>query len=369
VQVLFYAARAIHLAKQFQRDFEPEFLAILETAPSNVARYRDGRGIWEQLVRPGVVDLDRVLAHVAISLIYGLHDGEGPQRAYSFEFGVIDQEVRSRGIGHLAVGGLWVRSRRTWNQAEAHFVVVHFGGLDFHAVLRRDMEPAAFAAFKARLLETYRCGSLADVTSLVAQEFPGRTHRLDDLFRDEQRRIIGIVLEDRIADYRRTFERLANQDEELLNRLGQLNSPVPKPLHAAASSYLDLHLRDQIARLVRGEAASLDAIERLCERGRAWNYQPERDLLEKTLSESLLQILEELDPHADGADITARADRLLAAVALLGLEPDLWQVQNRFLNAYARLTESQVRDATLHAAFVKLALGLKVGQDLLGWRP
>jgi hypothetical protein len=236
-------------------------------------------------------------------------------------------------------------------------------------VLSQSLEPSAFEAFQARLLETYRSGSLADVTTLVAQEFPGRAHHLDDLFRDEQRRIIAIILEDRFADYQRTYERLANQDEELLNRLGQLTYPIPKPLHAAASSYLDLQLRDQIARLVRGEAASLDAIERLCERGRAWNYQPEHDLLEKTLSESLLLTLEELDSHADVADITSRADRLLAAVALLGLEPDLWQVQNRLLNAYTRLTESRLMDAALHAAFVKLAIGLKVSQDLLGWRP
>ena len=39
------------------------------------------------------------------------------------------------------------------------------------------------------------------------------------------------------------------------------------------------------------------------------------------------------------------------------------------LNAYARLTESRLMDAALHAAFVKLAIGLKVSQDLLGWRP
>ncbi len=215
---------------------------------------------------------------------------------HAFDLETIDHEVRSRGAGHLAVGRLRVRSRRTWNQAEARFVVLHFGGLDFHAVLSQEPEsdPESFESFKAELLETYRSGSLADVTSLSARQFPGRSHRLDDLFRDEQRRIIGIILEDRFADYRRSFERLANQDEEMLNRLGQLSYPIPKPLHAAASTVLDTCLRDEIARLVRGEAASLDAIERLSERGRAWGYQPERDLLEKTLSESLLQTLEEL---------------------------------------------------------------------------
>jgi alpha-amylase/alpha-mannosidase (GH57 family) len=368
-QCLQYAARAIHLAKEFHRDFEPELVGALAEAPSNAARYRDGRGIWEQLVRPSVVDLERVLAHHAVSLIYGLHGGEGCQRVASFDLETLDHEVRSRGSGHLAVGRLRVRSRRTWNRADARFVVIHFGGLDFHAVLSQTAEPASFEAFTARLLDTYRSGSLADVTSLAAREFPGRAHRLDDLFRDEQRRIIGIILHDRFADYVRSFERLANQDEEMLNRLGQLSYPIPKPLHAAASTYLDFHLRDEIARLVSGEAASLDAIERLCERGRAWGYQPEHDLLEKTLAESLLQTLEELQPDADLTAVTARAERLLAAARLLGLEPDLWQVQNRFLNAFARLTESQVLDAPLHAVFAQLAAGLKVSQNLLGWRP
>ncbi len=372
VQCLQYAARAIHLAKRFHRDFEPEFVAALQEAPSNVAKYRDGRGVWEQLVRPSVVDLDRVLAHHAISLVYGLHGEERRQRVYSFDLETIEHEVRRRGPGHLAIGRLRVRSRRTWNQAEARFVVLHFGGLDFHALLSQGTEADAsdaFEAFQVELLETYRSGSMADVTTLVSRQFPGRAHRLDDLFRDEQRRIIGIILEDRFADYQRSFERLANQDEEMLNRLGQLSYPFPKPLHATASAHLDACLHEEIARLVRGEVVSLDAIERLCERGRAWGYQPERELLEKTLSESLLRTLEELHPSADLAGITSRAEQLLGAAGLLGLEPDFWQIQNRLLNAFARLTESRVMDAPLQAAFSKLADGLKVNQDLLGWRP
>jgi hypothetical protein len=366
VQCLHYAARAMHLAGQFGRDLEADFVAALAEAPSNVARYRDGRGVWEQLVRPAVVDLDRMMAHYAVSLIYG-HDGGSRRRVFAFDVETIDPEVRTRGGGHLAVGGLRVRSLRTRNEAEARFVVLHFSGLDFHVVLGRG--PEEFERFQADLFETYRTGSLADVTGLVARDFPGRTHRLDDLFRDEQRRIIGILLEDRFADYRRSFERLADQDEDLLSRLGQLGYPIPKPMLAAASTYLDGHLRDEIARVVRGETASLEAIERLRDRGRAWGYQPERDLLEKTLSESLLRTLEEIEPGADVPGITARAEQLLAAAALIGLEPDLWQVQNRFLGAYARLGESGIMDAALRAAFEKLAVGLKVSRDLLGWRP
>jgi hypothetical protein len=138
---------------------------------------------------------------------------------------------------------------------------------------------------------------------------------------------------------------------------------------AAASTHLDGHLRDEIERLVRGEPGALEAIGRLRDRGRAWGYQPERRLLERTLAESLLQTLGEIEPNADLPGITARVEQLLTAEALIGVDPDLWQVQNRFLGAYSRLAESGVMDAALRATFVRLAVGLKVSEDLLGWRP
>ena len=307
VQCLQYAARAIHLARQFHRDFEPEFVAALEEAPSNVARYRDGRGVWEQLVRPSVVDLDRVLAHHAISLIYGHHGEERRRRVYSFDLETLDQEVRSRGArppgrrpaarplaADLGRGRGPVRRRSTTA-----------GSTSTPSSAASPDRPRVLRAFKAELLETYRAGSLADVTE-PGRRASSRAGRTGSTTCSATSSGGSSASSSRIGSRttERSFERLANQDEEVLNRLGQLSYPIPKPLRAAASTYLDLHLRDEIARLVRGEAASLEAIERLCERGRAWGYQPERDLLEKTLAESLLQTLEELRPDADLTDIT-----------------------------------------------------------------
>ena len=369
VQCLQYAARALALARQFHRDFEPAFVEALAEAPSNLPRYVDGAGVWNQIIHPSMVDLDRVLAHHAISLIYRSADEETTDQVYSYDLEVLDQEIRSRGTGHLAVGRLRARSRRTLNEAESCFVVVHFGGLDFHAVLSQGMEIDAYQAFKVRLLATYRSDSLADVMNLVGSEFPGKAHRLDDLFRDEQRRIISIVLADRFEDYQRTFTRLADQDEEVLNRLGQLNYPIPKPLRAAASTFIDLHLEDHIARVERGEETSLAAIELLHERGKAWGYQPETGGLERKLAEALQRKLAEIHPEADLAAITARAELLLDTAGLLGMKPDLWQAQNAFLGAFLKLSGASALDGPLRATFAKLATRLNISPSLLGWRP
>src|SRR5207248_2221834 len=150
-------------------------------------------------------------------------------------------------------------------------------------------------------------------TALVAREFEGQVRRLDDLFTEEQRRVISIVLQDRFEDYQRTFERLANQDEDLLNRLGRLHYPIPKPLRAAAAAYLDYHFR---AALANPEAdGDLAPIKNLVERGRAWGYQPERELLSRTASQSLGRLLHDLGPHAELPGLIDRASRLLDASA------------------------------------------------------
>ena len=55
-------------------------------------------------------------------------------------------------------------------------MVIHYGGLDFHVVLASSpsRRPGSIRSLKPGLLEAYRTGSLADITSLVAREFPGR---------------------------------------------------------------------------------------------------------------------------------------------------------------------------------------------------
>lgn len=371
VQCMQYAARAIALARQYHREFEPAFVESLATAPSNLPRFGDGKGVWDQVVRPLVIDLDRVLSHHAISLIYRPLEDEPVESksVYSYDLEVLDQEVRTRGSGHLAVGRLRACSRRTRNQAEGYFVVVHFGGLDFHCVLNHGLDEDEYQAFKVKLLATYRSGSLADVMNLVGTEFPGRAYRLDDLFKDEQRRIIGIVLADRFEDYQQSFERLANQDEEVLNRLGNLNYPIPKPLRAAASTYLDNHLRREIARLEEGEETSLSGIEHLRERGRAWGYIPESSILEKDVAEALRRTLGGINPEADLAAITARVELLLDATSLLGIKPDIWQIQNQFLTAYLELSQTSAITEPLRATFAELATRLNVSPNLLGWQP
>lgn len=359
-QCLHYAARAMQLARHFDEDFEEEFVKILEKAPSNVLEIKNGRRLWDQMIRPAKIDLDRVLAHYAISLVY--HRDRPESKVYYYDVECLDHEVRSRGASHLAVGRLKVRSRLTSNEAETAFVVLHYGGLDFHCVLRRGLEQRSYDRFKVKIFSLYKGGSLADVTALVAQEFGGEPHRLDDLFVEEQRRIIGIILKERFEEYEQAFERLADRDEDVLNILGRLHYPIPKPLRAAASACLDRRLRQEIERL--GTSDSLARLDHLLERGRGWGYQIEKEALARAIERELHNVLGDINSVADLPSLTAHAGKLLDAAARLMIPVDLWEAQNRLLDAAAGLTSPEARQA-----IGRLALRLRLSPELLGWRP
>jgi alpha-amylase/alpha-mannosidase (GH57 family) len=364
-QCLRYALRAIQLARQVGRDLEADFVHDLEKAPSNLPLYRTGGGVWEQLIRPSQVDLERVLAHQAISLTY--RPEEAGASTYVYDIEVLDQQVHSRGANRVGIGRLRARSRLTWEQAETSFAVIHYGGLDFYAVLRKERDPKEYEEFKQRFLESFHKGSLADITALVTGEFEGEVHRVDDLFLEEQRRLIGVVLQDRFTDYQQSFERLVNQDQDLLNRLGQLHYPIPKPLWSAASAYLDTQLQQEIAALETN--GNPERIRALSERGRAWGYQPERDILGKTLTESLHRLLQGVGVETDPPVIIAKAGQLLDAANLLGVNLDLWQAQNHLLEAYHRLATAGNLGEGLRALFGTLAEKLTMRPALLGWHP
>jgi len=174
------------------------------------------------------------------------------------------------------------------------------------------------------------------------------------------------VLQDRFEDYHRTFERLANQDEDVLSRLGQLRVPVPPPLRLAASAYLDHRLAREVARL--GAGGSLAALRSLVEWGRAWGYQPERDVLGKALGEAIQRVLREAVAEDAVADAAERAGLLLDAAVLLGVRPDLWQAQNQLLDAHTRLAQAGTFDPRLRDALFGLADRLDMSPGLLDFQ-
>jgi alpha-amylase/alpha-mannosidase (GH57 family) len=328
VQGLKLAARAIQLAeKNFRVHLEEDFLGILEKAPSNHPEIRDGRELWEREVRPAVTDLERVLAHFAVSLVF--QKDPSPRVGSSYSVNRIDTSIQETGRAHIVMGAAEVVSHVTLERAKAIYAVIHFGGMDVQFFWMPDEGCSDYEALKADLTKTFQEGSLGDLYQRLLVDFEGPTHQLQDLFRDEQRRIVESILEERVEDYQVLFEQLFDQDHGLLRRLGLLRYPIPEPMKMAAKVCTERRIRERAEKLDTRE--DLEGFSQLLDQANQWGYRIDVQEWERFFLLRLERTIGGLFGTEEVGSTLAKAETILEGAERLGVKLNLWNIQNLYV--------------------------------------
>ena len=126
VQVIHYAGRAISLMQDLGGDaLETGFLERLEQAQSNLPEDGDGRQIYEKFVKPGMLDLEKVGAHYAVSSLFQ----EYPKQTRIYCYSVDQEDYQHSEVGNakLAVGRVRITSEITREAITLDFGALHFG--------------------------------------------------------------------------------------------------------------------------------------------------------------------------------------------------------------------------------------------------
>ncbi len=331
VQVLRYAARAIQLARDASgRDLEPAFEAALAAAPSNDPALRDGREIYRRLVKPSVVTLEGVGAHLAIASSVRQVPDQGRVFCYAYRLG--ERRAAQSGPVSVALGRLQLESDLTREALDAVFCVLHFGEADFRCGLVPHRGPGQLAELEEILLARAPARSLAQLLRAVDAVFQGRDYGLRDLFLDERRRVADVLLEGAMRRYEDGYLEIFEDNRRLMGLLREIDLPIPGPLRVAADVALSRRLLKVTGAARLGEVRLLDAESEListldlAERlGAHLHIAPVRRDVEALVNErvSALQAGGTAAQALELAGILSQAQRL-------GLRLDLWDAQNRF---------------------------------------
>jgi alpha-amylase/alpha-mannosidase (GH57 family) len=335
VQVLLYAARAIQITRSLtDDDLEPEFVTALAEAESNEPQLRDGRGIYEQMVRPEITGLEQVGAHFAISSLswtYGRAERIG---AYEVIRDV--DELRSAGRAKLGYGRLTVRSVVTLNQAELEFGVLHLGDHNVVCGVRPRGDDAAYDAMGTELEALFDTADFPGLIRAIDRHLAGPSYSLRTLFKDERRRILDEVLQTTLEEVEASYRGIYRGRAPLMRFLADIDATVPPSLKSAAEVVINAELRTELGTtaidlsLVR---ATLDEAERyriaLDEVGLAHTLSATVARLAVRIGQHLVQADERFvsfEPEHEEA--LERVSALLDAVALVPFEVDLAPAQD-----------------------------------------
>jgi len=335
VQVLLYAARAIQIARTLSGDdLEPGFVRALAAAESNDPAFVDGRGIYDQLVRPEITDLEQVGAHFAISSLSWTYGRT--ERIGSYEVLRDVDEFRTAGRTKLGYGRLIVRSAVTLDEAELEFGVLHFGDHNVVCGVRPRGGDLAYAELGAELEALFDTADFPGLVRAIDQHLGRPSYSLRTLFKDEQRRILDTVLETTVAEVEASYRGIYRGRAPLMRFLSDLGVNVPAALRSAAEIVINAELRAELSttsmdlQVVR---ASLDEAARyhivLDEVGLAHTLSTSVARLATRVGERLAEGVEPLaDFQQEHEDVLERVRVLLSAIALVPFEVDLAPAQD-----------------------------------------
>jgi len=325
VQVLQYAGRAIQLAQDLFGDaLELDFLELLEQAKSNIPGQRDGLRIYEKLVKPAVVDLHKVAAHYAVTSLFEPY-GERAE-VYCYDVERDDYQMVETGTTRLALGRARVTSKITWESALLSFGALQFGDHNLSGGVRAFRGDRAYGAMVEQVTEAFSRGDLPDVIRLLDKHFLELTYSLKSLFRDEQRKIIHLIMESTLTEAEAVYRQLYEHHALLMRFLADLGVPLPRAFHAAAELILNLDLR----RALEEEESDLDHIGGILEAAGAWQIQLDTAGLGYALQQTIERVADELRGRPTELSLLERLETVVSLARFLPFEVSLWKAQNMY---------------------------------------
>jgi len=336
VQNLKFACRAIQLAGDLGLAVEEPFLQRLAKAESNVPEIKNGAEVYRRYARPAMADLRRVAAHAAMESAF---EGRLDESClFCYQIVPRDFERHSTGATSLTFGRLETRSLITHEDDDVTFAVLAFGGHEVQCSIQATKGIANYESVKSGLAATYSSAPLTDVVRALDRHFGSDYFTLKDLFLESRRRILADVVREKLQHYEGVFRSLFEDNQRLMEFVGEADAPVPKCFLAAAETVLNDDLDNAIREFL--EKGQTNRLAESLALARKWSITLRLAEMEPRLRGHLNALLARLVETPDET-VARQAAAFLRNAKSLGLPLFSWQAQNLFKAALARHAQAR----------------------------
>jgi alpha-amylase/alpha-mannosidase (GH57 family) len=323
VQVLQYAARAADLAGElFGGDWHEKLASRLEKAESNLAEHGSGRRVYERLARSAAVGFEGLCAQYALDALFA----EPPKHAQVYSADVERDAFRraQAGRARLALGRVRLVSRFTLEEKRYLFAAMHLGDHAFHGGVQEDRGDEDYKALEKDLVERFDRADMTGCMMVLGRRFGDSGYDLSRLFADEQRRMVGRVLENALLEAVVSHRQVYEHHAPLLRFLRARGMPPPKAIQTAAEVALHHNLRRALER-TEPDLPRAAALLEECERAGVRVEPGPLPALLRTLIERRVRAVVE---RSEDDEALARLLESLRLLKRLPFSVDLWKAQN-----------------------------------------
>jgi alpha-amylase/alpha-mannosidase (GH57 family) len=339
-QIIRYAGRVLQLAGElFGSGLEEAFLAKLDAAKSNVPEAGDGRRIYEESVRPAAVSLEKVGAHYGVSSLFSDHGDRA--RVYCYEVERQDWRLTSSGKSRLALGRAVVRSEITGEAEPVAFGVLHLGDHNLSGGAIRFPGAEEYERLVAGAEQPFRRADLTETLRMVDRNFGSGTYTLRLLFRDEQQKVLGLILRTVLGSADAVYRELYEEHAPLMRFLSSHDVAPPRGFRMSAELALNTSLR----RALEAETLEPSRLSGIVAEARDVGVTLHEDGLGLAVEHTLERLAEGLQGNPTELGRLEELEAVVDLARRLPFEVDFWQVQNAYYQLSKTLLPARRREA------------------------
>ena len=246
VQIMKYAARAMQLASRFtNKNLEDKFKEILSEAKSNIAEFGTGKDIFERFVKPSVVSPKEIACLWAISSLY--QDFEDEEDVYCYTVKRLNYQKVQKGNANFVVGNIQIQSKVTLQKANVVFALMQYSGGDVHCAIKEFSTDTEFNELKTSLIKTFALNPLTEIIRALDEKFGKEYFTLKDIFIEERKKILQILLKDQLQRFGNTYKEMYDQGKGSIYHMQNLGLEIPKEFRISAEYALSHRYNDLLA--------------------------------------------------------------------------------------------------------------------------
>jgi alpha-amylase/alpha-mannosidase (GH57 family) len=318
VQILHYAARVIQLAEELSgQKIEEEFIKKLSEGKSNLTEMGDGSQIYEHLVKPRSMTLDKVVNHFAISSLFL---GEEKRKGiFSYRAEKLNYERKEEKDNLLVLGQVRVTSDIIQETKEFLFGLIRSKKDIFRTWVSERKGEILFETLKEKGAEAFvRNG--AEMERVLTSLLGGRFLTLRDVLKEERQTLFQKLIEKDLREHLRIYADLYDRSKETVEALAKEGLEIPYEIRVAAEVTLSERLWPEIQALNEDFRKTLGRgeIDRIVEEAKEYDFQLKKEkalkILNEMLHEKMVVLKQNMDSH-----LTEQVGRIEEIMTLIDL--------------------------------------------------
>ncbi|HDY66450.1 MAG TPA: DUF3536 domain-containing protein, partial [Candidatus Scalindua sp.] len=322
IQVMQYASKAIQQVEELQgSSLDSEYLKFLKEAPSNV--FENAMKVYEVFVKPARSDLLRIGAHYSISSIFE----ECPEEDIKTFHYTVKSEFCDKieaGKLKLTVGKVNITSDITWEEKTISFAVLHLGDHNINGGVKEFAGDEDFSTMRDEIRGVFEKGDIPELIRLMDKHFGGNIYSVCHLFKDEQRKVLNLILQSRYEDVEISYRQIYENNYAIMNYFHSLHMPLPRPFSASAEYILNTDIR----KIFEEKDLDIEKLKKLIDETKKWSIKIDTTTIGFVASSWLNSLVERLYEQPEDLQLFEKVDNTLEILRPLSLSMDFWKPQN-----------------------------------------